>query len=115
MNLKEAIKTYNSLNGNEIIKQFEEARHLIIEEMANRKPELEYYKSSNKYKYYIEKPYEKITFENGKAIKKKRNYSAIAKSKTSTVNFCLSLCNYSREDIIKLIEKHIKEDNEDCL
>lgn len=111
MELEEAIKIYNRLATNERIRQFEEARSLILKEMDSRKPELEFYKSSNKYAYYIEKPYEKLTFQNNKVIKRQHSYSAIGKNKTSTINFCLSLCDCSKEEIIKIIEKNIKEDN----
>ena len=111
MTLEESIKIYNKLANNERIKQFEDARSLILEEMNSRKPELEFYKPSEKYHYYIEKPYEELVFKNDKVIKRQHGYSAIGKNRVSTVNFCLSLCNYSKEEIIKIIEEHIKEDN----
>ena len=111
MELEEAIKIYNRLASDERIREFEEARSLILKEMNSRKPELEFYKPSNKYHYYIEKPYEELTFENDKVIKRQHSYSAIGENKISKINFCLSLCNYSKEEIIKIIENHIKEDN----
>ena len=111
MELEEAIRIYNKIADNEKVRQFEEARSLILKEMNIRKPELEFYKSSNKYNYYIEKPYEELTFEDNKVVKRQHSYSAIGKNKVSTTNFCLSLCNYSKEQIVKIIENSIKQDN----
>ena len=114
MKLKEAIEIYNSLHNNESVKLYNKAIHILLEEMSKRKPEREYFKSSNKYDYYIEQPYEEMFFgENGIGFQQ-HSYNAIGESKGyGTVNFCLSLCNYSEEKIMTIIENHIIEDNKE--
>lgn len=46
-----------------------------------------------------------------------RNYDCIGKGRQykSERHFCLSLCKMSQNEIIQLIENHIKEDNEEYL
>lgn len=113
MKLEEAIEVYNSLYKNKSIKLYNDAIAVLLEEMNKRKPEQEYFKSSNKYDYYIEKPYEEISFGTNGIEFKQHSYNAIGKSKGyGTINFCLSLCNYSLEKIMTIIENHIIEDNE---
>ena len=113
MKIEEAIEVYNSLHNNKSIKLYNEAIHVLLEEMDKRKPELVYFKSSNKYDYYIERPYEEMYFaENGIEFRQ-HSYNVIGKGKGyGTINFCLSLCNYSQEEIMTIIENHIIEDNE---
>lgn len=117
MNIEEAIKIYNLYVNNEKIKKFEEARSTLLAEMEERKPELEYYKSSNLYDYYIENPYKSLEFSESKIVEVQRNYSCIAKGRkdASEIHFCMSLCKIGRDEIIRMIENHIKEDNEKYL
>ena len=113
MKLEEAIEVYNSLYKNENIELYHKAISVLLEETNKRKPEQEYFKSSNKYDYYIEKPYEEMYFGTTGIEFRQHSYNAIGKSKGyGTVNFCLSLCNYSLEKIMTIIENHIIEDNE---
>lgn len=114
MELKEAIEIYNSLHNNESIKLYNKAIPILLEEMDKRKPEQKYFKSSNKYDYYIEQPYEEMFFSENGIEFKQHYYNAIAKAKNgkSTLNHCLSLCKYSEEKIMTIIEKDIMEDNE---
>lgn len=113
MNLKEAIKIYNELHDKEEIKKYYEALHIVYEKMRNCKPKTEYYKSSLTRDYYIEHPYMELTINKGKAVYKKHEYSCISESKDKKTcsNYCLSLCRYNREEIEKLIEKEIVNDN----
>ena len=113
MNLKEAIKVYNELNEKEEIKKYCEALHIVCGEMQNRKPKIEYYKSSAIKDYYIELPYMELTMNNGKAVYRKHRYSCLSKSKDKKTgsNYCLSLCRYNREEIEKIIEREITKDN----
>lgn len=114
MKLEEAIEVYNSLHKNESIKLYHNAISVLLEEMNKRKPKQEYFKSSNKYDYYIEQPYEKMSFSANGIEFQQHSYNAIGKSKGyGTVNFCLSLCNYSQEKIMTIIENHIIKDNEE--
>lgn len=113
MNIEEAITIYNQYQNNEEIKKYEEARSIILREMENRKPKKEYYKSSKKKHYYLELPYENINITS-KGIEKQNNsyniiYQAINSNESG--NYCLSLCGYSKEKMINLIEKDIIEDN----
>ena len=74
--------------------------------------ELEYYKSSKKYDYYIEKPYKQMYFYDNKVKFKEYGYSARGEAKNgSSIHFCLALCGYSKERIIETIENHIIQDN----
>lgn len=111
-NVKEAIKIYNKMANRIDVRKFEKARSLILEEMHNQKPELEYYKSSKKYDYYIEKPYKQMYFYDNKVKFKEYGYSARGEAKNgSSIHFCLALCGYSKERIIEIIENHIIQDN----
>ena len=117
MELEEAIRTYNLFEDSPKIRQFEEARHFLLEEMKNRKPREEYYKSSNLYDYYILYPYKSLEFSENKIMEVERNYDCIGKGRQSKSerHFCLSLCKMSQNEIIELIENQIKEDNEKYL
>jgi len=114
MSLVEAIEIYNASKDNKEIIKFEEARSVLLEEMNNRKPKEEFYKSSTKYDYYILLPYEEMMFTKNGIEYKNHSYDAFGKNKNgkSTCHFCLSLCNYSKDEIIQLIENHIVKDNE---
>ena len=112
MNLEEAIEVYNSLRNSETIKLYNKAIPILLEEMDKRKPQQEYFKSSNKYDYYIEQPYEEMFFGTNGIEFRQHSYNGIGKNKgNGTINFCLSLCNYSEEKIMTIIENHIIEDN----
>jgi hypothetical protein len=113
MKLEEAIKIYNKYHNDEIIKEFDEARSILVEEHHKRKPKQVFYKSSELYDYYIEEPYEELTFGTNGVEFKQHYYSAVGKRKDgkSTSYFCVSLCKYTKEKIIEMIEEHIKKDN----
>ena len=114
MKLEEAIKIYDSLHKNESIKLYNKAINVLLEEMNKRKPEEEYFKSSNKYDYYIRQPYEEIVFgENGVEFRQ-HSYDCVGKGKgEGCIYFCLGLCNYSQEEIMEIIDEHIVKDNEE--
>lgn len=113
MKLEEAIEIYNLLHKNESIELYNKVIHILLEEMNKRKPEQEYFKSSNKYDYYIEQPYEEMFFSENGVEFRQHSYNGIGKGKgNGYTNFCLSLCNYSQEEIMTIIDKHIVEDNE---
>lgn len=79
--VQKAIKTYNRLYQSPRIREFEDARSLLLKEMYNRKPEIEYYKSSNLYDYYIEKPYISLEFSRDEIIEKQKGFNAIGKNR----------------------------------
>lgn len=116
MTLDKAIETYNELHDNEIVKKFNEANSIVINEILKQKPKKTYYKSSVKFDYYIEEPYEKLEITaNGISIRK-CGFNGIGTGiggNNRWLNFCLSFCNYSKEKIIEIIEKHIRKDNEE--
>lgn len=114
MELKEAIEIYNERFCDRDIKEFEEARNVILKEMEKRKPKEEYYKSSSKYDYYIELPYEKILLTNCGVTFKQCGYNGIAKRKGENewvINHCQSYCNLSKEEIKEWLDSDIKNDD----
>lgn len=115
MELNEAIEIYNSLHKNESIKLYCDALHVVVEEMQKRKPKEVYYKSSDKYDYYIRQPYTEIYFSEDGVKFREHYYDAIGKGKVTngTLYFCDSLCKYTEDKIIESIERHILEDNKE--
>ena len=117
MNLKEAIKIHNELKDTEEVKAYTEALNIVVKNL-DKKPPIEFFKSSNKNNYFIELPHKKLVInKDGKAVYRQYGYSALYKSldEKSESNFCLSLCNCTRQDIEKLIERHIEQDNLELL
>lgn len=118
MEIREAIRIYNSLFNNKKIRRFEEARSLILEKVSNRKPKEVYYKSSNLYDYYILFPYKSLEFSSDKGIEEvEHKFDCIGKGRiyNSELHFCLSLCKMNEDEIMKVIDNHIKEDNDKYL
>lgn len=117
MKINEAIRIYNLFFNNPKVKQFEEARSLILEEISNRKPREEYYKSSNSYDYYILYPYKTLEFSKEGIEEVEHCFDCVGRGRKSKseLHFCLSLCKMSENEIIEMIDSHIKEDNEKYL
>lgn len=72
------------------------------------------------YRYYLNSmfwTYERLELSENKITEVERNYDCIGKGRQSKLerHFCLSLCKISQNEIIELIENHIKEDNEKYL
>ena len=121
MEIEEAIKTYNELYDDENVKRYNETLGVILKE-TDKKPEKEYYKSSNIYDYYIEFPYKRLCLTSEGAKYEEHGYNAIFKKKKDRIfpgkyygggNFCLSLCKFSKEEIEQLIEERIERDNKE--
>ena len=119
MSLEEAIEICNRLKDDPLIKKHDQARSVALEGMG-RKPKSEYYKSSKKYDYYIELPYEELWLSSEKGLYWKHHYySAVgigvenSKYSGSSTNLCLSLCGYTREKMEKRLDRRIQWDNED--
>ena len=115
MKIQEALKFLNENSENEFIKMYKLALDSITDFEKENKEEFELYKSSKKYDYFIEIPKKRIEYKEGNYRILNNGYSVIGMSKinNSSINFCLSYCNYSKEHIIKLIEAHIVQDNKE--
>lgn len=115
MNIQEALKFLNENSKNEFIKMYKLAFDAITYFELENEEEFEFYSSSSKYNYFIEIPKKRIDYTEGNYRVLNNGYSAIGKSKfgNGSINFCLSYCNYSKEEIIDLIEAHIVQDDKD--
>lgn len=112
--------TLYELKDSEFVKAYLKALHKVVSYSQNEKnhASLEYYKSSKKYDYYIELPYEKFeVLANGKYGFRQHNFSYCGKGvgeyKNWSISGCCSLCNFTKEKIKDMIDKRIKEDNEE--
>lgn len=113
LSIEMALNIYNSLHNNEIINKYEEARSIILE-FASVKAERELYKEVNGVDYFIELPYKTISFTKDGAVWEENSFSCCkSKSGGVTTMACLSLCGYSRKHIIEILERWIKEDQEE--
>ena len=73
------------------------------------KPETEFYKAACGYEYTIELPYDELHVGFDKAWVKHNSYSFTYKDPEGRMCYaCLSLCGYSREEIIEMIEARIE-------
>lgn len=99
----------------DIIKEYNDVFTKLVN-YPRGEPELEYYKSSDLYDYYIELPFEKFIRRDGKYQFVQHYYSYIGRQKGKksgwVINACLSLCGYSKEEIMEMIDEVIIEDNE---
>lgn len=116
--LLRAIEIYNETKDDSIVKAHYNALSKIIECERNEEnnPKKEYIGCSKKFFYFLELPFERLEMLNhGEYGFKKHGYNVIRKkeknSKYPSLNYCRSLCNETREDMIKLIEERINEDN----
>lgn len=116
--------TLYELKDSEFVKAYLKAQHEIVtyfhSQEENVVKSLEYYKSSKKYDYYIELPYEKFeVLANGKYGFRQHNFSYCGKGvgeyKNWSLSGCCSLCNFTKEKIKDMINKRIKEDNEEVI
>lgn len=72
-------------------------------------PNTEFYKAAHGYEYVIELPYDELLVSHDSAWTKHHDYSFTYKDPDGRrFNTCLSLCGYSREDIIEMIDKRIE-------
>jgi len=117
----EELQELNKIKDLDIIECYIKLLYKLNNEF-HKKPNAEYYKSSSKYDYYIEKPFKKIYLdENDNYYYKDYYYNAVGaknngcpKSTTYSqysLSFCLSLCKYSKSKIKKIIDDNIKADD----
>lgn len=117
--LLEYANTLYELKNSEVVKTYLKALHEVVTySQKENVVSLEYYKSSKKYDYYIELPYENFEIlANGKYGFKQPGFSycgkGVGKYKNWTKSGCVSLCNFTKEKIKDMIDKSIKEDNEE--
>lgn len=116
--LLRALEIYNETKDDSVVKAHYEALSRIMEYMnkEENKPKQEYVGCSKKYYYFLELPFEQLTMlSNGEYGFKQNGYNVIGKkekdSKSYNLNSCLSLCNKTKEEMIKLAEKYIEQDN----
>lgn len=97
MSLDEAIKIYNEFISSEEMKKFKEAENMIMDEINSQKPIEEYYKSSKKYDYYIQLPYDEVILTSDGAIFRHNGYNGIAKQKEihHTIIVKIYVCRYT--------------------
>lgn len=110
---KEEIETLNAIKDLPIIKQYIDLLDKVCG-FQETKPKEKYYKSSQKYDYFIQMPFEQLTIDSeGKYYIRKCSYSYIGKRKDrkSTLYGCLSYCHYSLKEIKQMIDEHIEKDN----
>lgn len=111
--------TLYELKDSEFVKAYLKAQHEVVTySQKENVVSLEYYKSSKKYDYYIELPYENFEIlANGKYGFRQHGFSYCGKGvgdyKNWSLSGCCSLCNFSKEKIKTIIDKRIKEDNEE--
>ena len=111
------IEIYNLTANDKIVRDYTNALDIIFKYMSSNKnkPKRKYIKSSNKYDYFLELPFNELTFiGNYKIGFKNRGYNVVAKKKGDDyfcLNYCRSLCKETKKDMIKLIEESIQKDN----
>lgn len=111
--------TLHRLEQLDVVKEYTKALHEVVaySQTQNNK-QLEYYKSSKKYDYYIESPYEEfIPLNNGKYGFRQNGYSycgkGIGNHKGWSRSGCVSLRNYTKSEIKNMIDQSIERDNEE--
>ena len=73
-----------------------------------REQKTEFYKEACGYEYILELPYDELVICNSKAWVSHHSYSFKYKEPSGrTFDACLSLCGYTREQIISMIDKRI--------
>lgn len=78
-------------------------------EYYSTKPKTEFYKAACGYEYTIELPYDELLVSHERAWTRHHDYSFTYKDPDGrNFNTCLSLCGYSRKDIVEMIDKHIE-------
>ena len=117
--LLEYADTLYELEDSEVVKTYLKALHEVVTySQKENVVSLEYYKSSKKYDYYIKLPYENFEIlANGKYGFRQHGFSYCGKGVGDYKNWSksggCSLCNFSKEKIKTIIDKIIKEDNEE--
>ena len=73
-------------------------------------PEREFYREACGYEYTIELPYDELFIGRDKAWIEHNDYSFSYKNPNGGSCYaCLSLCGYSREEVVEMIEKRIRK------
>lgn len=111
--------TLHRLEQLNVVKEYTKTLHKVITySQIQNEVSLEYYKSSKKYDYFIELPYEEFgLLGNGKYGFKQHGFSykgkGIGAHKKWSTYGCVSLCNYTKEEIKNMIDKCIESDNKE--
>ena len=119
MPIEELIDEYAMLAKDPIVMAYIEASKELMKRQGrdySEDPEKEFYKAACGYEYTIELPYDELRVGYDGAWLKHHSYSFTYKEPGGrTWDTCLSLCGYSREEIIGMIEARIERlESEGC-
>ena len=109
--IEELIEEYSMLAKDPLVAAYLNVR----EELRNReqsdyirKPEREFYKKACGYKFTIELPFDELVITRDKARIRHHDYSFVYEEPGGVVwDTCLSMCGYSREEVVEMIENRI--------
>lgn len=109
----ELIDDYIMFANDPLVKAYIECNNELIKRMTeyySNEPQTEFYKAACGYEYTIELPYDELHVARDRAWIKHHDYSFTYKIPDGRVfNACLSLCGYSREEIVEIIERRIEQ------
>jgi hypothetical protein len=112
MPIDELMGEYSALANDPIVMAYNECGDELMKrrtEDYSVEPKTEFYKAACGYEYTIELPYDELHIGYDKAWMKHHGFSFTYKDPDGRVfNACLSLCGYSREDIVEMIDKRIE-------
>lgn len=110
--LEDAIAEYVELSTSQDVKRHREVSdelRKIQREQFRDEPELEFYKESNGYEFYLELPYDELCIYSDKVDVKHHGYSYMYKNPNGGSTYsCSSLCGYSREKIVGMLDANIE-------
>jgi len=112
MPIEQLMEEYATLAKDPLVMDYIKASDELMTRVSrdySREPETEFYKAACGYEYTIELPYDELYVSYDKAWIRHHAHSFKYKEPDGkTWNACLSLCGYSREEIVGMIEKRIE-------
>ena len=112
MPIEQLMEEYATLAKDPLVMDYIEAGDELMTRVSrdySREPETEFYKAACGYEYTIELPYDELYVSYDKAWVKHHDYSFKYKDPDGKTYYsCLSLCGYSREEIVGMIDKRIE-------
>lgn len=110
--LEDTIAEYVELSTSQDVKRHREVSDelwKIQREQFMDEPELEFYKESNGYEFYLELPYDELCIYSDKVDVKHHGYSYMYKNPNGGSTYsCSSLCGYSREKVVGMLDANIE-------
>ena len=111
--IDELIEEYATLAKDPLVIAYNEVSEELFkraERNYRKRPETEFYKAACGYEYTLELPYDELHVSHDRAWVKHHDYSFTYKEPDGRIwNSCLSLCGYSREQIVEMIDKRIEK------